>query len=149
MGIQSCFVFVAGCIALIKESSYYNRTMNSKLCLVFLFVAVSTCYGQLSLSSTGAFSRRECPSANEQCLLDLCRKEDPGKFECQALSCKVDSFGQGISKKQNTLNCVRQLCRSSSHSVCSESVIVINKTLDQQENPSLSFASLNCSQAIS
>ena len=113
-------MFVVGCIALIKELSYnYNRTMNAKLCLVFVFVAVSTCYGQISLSSTGAFSRPECPSANEQCLLGLCRKEDPSKFECQALSCKVNSFGKGISKKENTLSCVRQLCRSSSHSVCS------------------------------
>ena len=81
--------------------------MNSKVCLVFLYVAVSICYGQFTISSTGAFqATSQCSnsisqSAKEQCLLNLCRAQNPSKFECQALSCKVSSPGQGIQKKKN------------------------------------------------
>lgn len=99
--------------------------MNSKVCLVFLYVAVSICYGQFTISSTGAFqATSQCSnsisqSAKEQCLLNLCRAQNPSKFECQALSCKVNSPGQGIQKKKNTLRCVRGVCGGNSHPVCS------------------------------
>ena len=98
--------------------------MDSRICAVFLLVAVSSCYGQFSLSSTGALqATSQCSSsgsgsAKEQCLLNLCRTENPGKFECQALSCKVNSPGSGIQKKKATLRCVRGLCGSNSHPVC-------------------------------
>ena len=99
--------------------------MNSKLCLVFLFVTISTCYGQFTLSSTGALqATSQCANsisqdAKEQCLLNLCRTQNPTKFECQALTCKVTSPGQGIQKKKATLRCVRGLCASNGHPVCS------------------------------
>ena len=99
--------------------------MTSKICLLILFVTVSTCNGQFSLSSTGAFlatsgcSNSITSNVKEQCLLNLCRAQNPTKFECQALSCKVNSPGKGIQKKKATLRCVRGLCTSNSHPVCS------------------------------
>ena len=100
--------------------------MDSKCCVVFLFVAVSSCYGQFTLSSTDALQETssQCSSSistarKEQCLLNLCRSKNPSKFECQALSCIVTSPGSGIQKKKNALRCVRGLCGSNSHPLCS------------------------------
>ena len=95
------------------------------LSLIFLCVAISTSYGQFILSSTGAVEpTAECSNNSsqdvmEQCLLNLCRSQNPSKFECQALHCKVNSPGKGIQKKKDTLRCVRGLCASNGHSVCS------------------------------
>ena len=100
--------------------------MDSKFCVVFLFVVVSSCYGQFTLSSTGALQETssQCSSsvsteAKESCLLNLCHSENPSKFECQALKCKVSFSGSKIQNKKDTLRCVRGKCGSNSHPVCS------------------------------
>ena len=103
--------------------------MNSKpsfiICAIFLLVSIATSNGQFTISRTGAIkASNQClnsitQEAKEKCLLDACRSQNPSKFECRALQCKLTYPGIGVQNKKNILRCVKGVCASNpGQSVC-------------------------------
>ena len=118
---------------MLVDSSCDNYCQIMKFELSFLACVASVLFvtskvdGAFTISKSGVIqaAAERCPSEvtqedKEKCLLELCNAEQPEKFECRALGCKLKFPGKGVDNKKKILRCVKNVCKSSlGHSVCS------------------------------
>ena len=116
-------------VRLLVDSSCDNHCQIMKLflaCVALVLFVTSKVDGAFTISKSGVIqaAAERCPSQvtqedKEKCLLELCNAEQPEKFECRALGCKLKFPGKGVDNKKKILRCVKNVCKSSvGHSVC-------------------------------
>merc|ERR1711997_64472 len=112
-------------LRLLVDSSCDTYCQIMKLflaCVALVLFVTSKVDAAFTISKSGVIQAAadRCPSEvtqedKEKCLLELCNAEQPEKFECRALGCKLRFPG----KKRSMLRCVKRECNSTpGHSVC-------------------------------
>merc|ERR1712110_99475 len=110
-------------LRLLVDSSCDTYCQIMKLflaCVALVLFVTSKVDGAFTISKSGVIqaAAERCPSEvtqedKEKCLLELCDAEQPDKFECRALGCKLKFPGKGVDNKKKILRCVKNVCKSS------------------------------------